>query len=52
VLLVVLLGAGAGFAVIALGGSSEWSMTATFLAALAPILWRARQNRSRGKDFG
>ncbi len=39
------LGAGAGYGVLAVGGSAGLSMAATFFAAIAPILWLARQNR-------
>lgn len=45
ILLSVLLGGGAGFAVLAYDGSSELSMAATFFGALAPVLWLVRQNR-------
>lgn len=44
-LLAALLGGGAGFSVLALGGTPEWSMAATFGGALAPVLWHARRNR-------
>lgn len=46
VLLSILLGGGAGFGVLAYGGSSDASMTATFVGAMLPILWLARQNRT------
>jgi len=45
VLLSVLLGGGAGLGVLAYGGSRDLSMTATFFAAMLPVLWWARQNR-------
>jgi hypothetical protein len=48
--LAVLLGAGAGLAVLEFGGSPEWSMTATFFAAIGPLMWHVRHNRTRGKD--
>lgn len=41
----VLLGAGAGYGVLVIGGSAGLSMAATFFAAIAPVLWLARQNR-------
>jgi hypothetical protein len=47
VLLSVLLGGGAGFGVLAYGGSPNLSMSATFLGAIVPLLWLARQNRIR-----
>lgn len=46
VLLSVLLGGGAGFGVLAYGGSSELSMAATFFGALIPVLWLVRHNRA------
>ena len=52
VFLIVLLGAVAGFAVLAAGGSQESSMMATFAAAIAPLLWQARNRRSRPDDTG
>lgn len=50
VLLSLLIGGGAGFAVIAYGGSANLSMLATFFGALAPWLWYARKNRLRRED--
>lgn len=50
VLLSVLLGAGAGFAVHFYGGSQTTSMLATFFAAISPLLWQARRNRIRRED--
>jgi len=50
VLLCVLLGSAAGFAVHAYGGSQESSMLATFFAAIVPLLWQARRNRIHRKD--
>jgi hypothetical protein len=47
VLLSALLGAGAGFAVLALGGSQDLSMVATFCGAVAPVLWSNRRDRVR-----
>ena len=52
VLLVVVLGGVAGFGVLAAGGSQESSMLATFAAAIAPVLWQARKERSRDEDAG
>lgn len=52
VFMIVLLGGMAGFAVLAAGGSQESSMMATFAAAIAPLLWRARNRRSRPDDTG
>jgi len=49
VLLSVVLGAGAGFGVLAYGGSSNVSMTATFVGAFLPVLWLVRQNRAGRK---
>jgi len=49
VLLSVLLGGGAGFGVLAYGASSDVSMTATFVGAILPLLWLARQNRAGRK---
>ena len=49
-LLVILLGAAAGFGVLAAGGSQESSMMATFAAAIAPLLWQARKNRARNDE--
>jgi len=50
VLLSILLGAGAGFAVHAYGGSQTASMLATFFGAIFPLLWQARRNRRRRGD--
>jgi len=50
VLLSILLGGAAGFAVLAYGGSQNGSMLATFLAAIAPMLLQARKNRRRRDD--
>jgi len=50
ILLCVILGGAAGFGVLAYGGSQDASMVATFCAAIAPILWQARRNRTRDKD--
>lgn len=52
VLLSVVLGAGAGFAVLACGGSQDSSMAATFFAAIAPVLWHARSSRRRNDGTG
>jgi len=49
VLLSVVLGGGAGFGVLAYGGSSNASMAATFVGAILPVLWLARQNRAGRK---
>ena len=49
VVLSTLLGGGAGFGVLALGGPSDLSMAATFAGAMVPVLWRVRQNRARGQ---
>ena len=46
-LLSVLLGAAAGYFVLDVSGSVDLSMTATFMGAIVPILWHARQNRVR-----
>lgn len=45
VLLSILLGGAGGFGVLAYGGSKELSMLATFLGAILPVLWLARQDR-------
>jgi len=50
ILLSVLLGGAAGFAVLKLGGSQNDSMLATFFGAIAPLLWLARKNRIRRED--
>lgn len=47
VLLILVLGGAAGFVVLAAGGSQESSMMATFIGAIAPLLWWARKNRIR-----
>jgi len=52
VALAILLGTAAGFAVLELGGSAEWSMAATFFAAVAPVMWHTRHSRSIRKDVG
>lgn len=45
VLACVVLGGGLGLLVDALGASSNLSMTATFLGAVAPLMWHARRER-------
>lgn len=50
VLLSILLGGAAGFAVHVYGGSQTASMLATFFAAISPLLWQARRNRMRTED--
>ena len=47
VLLSVLLGGGGGFAVLAVGGSQDLSMMATFCGAIAPVLWLNRNTAAR-----
>lgn len=49
-LLSVLCGSVGGFGVLALGGSSSWSMAATFLGAMGPVLWLARQPETGRQD--
>lgn len=49
-LLSVLLGGAAGFGTVALGGSSDLSMAATFGGAILPVLWFARRNRVAAGD--
>lgn len=46
-LLSALLDGGAGLWVLAVSGSVELSMGATFVGAIAPRLWGLRQNRVR-----
>jgi hypothetical protein len=46
-LLAVVLGGGAGYWVLDTGGSADLSMAATFLGAIAPILWHVRKDRIR-----
>ena len=46
-LLSVLLGGAGGFGVLAYGGSPGLSMLATFLGAILPVMWLARQDRVR-----
>ena len=48
--LAVVLGAGAGYAVLAYGGSREWSMLATFFGAVLPVMWWARKGRDDAND--
>jgi len=50
VLASIVLGAGAGFGVLAIGGSVRLSMTATFFGAIGPLLWLARQNRTNVRE--
>jgi len=50
ILLSLLLGGAAGFAVLKLGGSQTDSMLATFFGAITPLLWLARKNRIRRAD--
>lgn len=50
VLLSVLLGAGSGFLVLRYGASTELSMLATFLGAIAPLMWVARRSRLGDED--
>ncbi len=47
VLLSVVLGSVAGFAVIKGGGSTDLSMVATFFGALAPVVWHVRRQRAK-----
>lgn len=47
VVMCVLLGGGGGLAVAAAGGSQTWSMLATFVGAIVPLMWWARRNRPR-----
>ncbi|MDJ0738093.1 MAG: hypothetical protein QNJ91_00130 [Gammaproteobacteria bacterium] len=49
VVLSVMLGAASGFSVLALGGTRELSMAATFGGAIVPLLWHARRSR-RGRS--
>ena len=46
-MLSALLGGAAGYLVLDVSGSVDLSMTATFMGAIAPILWHVRQNRVR-----
>lgn len=52
VLFCLLLGGGAGFAVLRYGGSNDLSMAATFVGALIPLLWQAWKNRGADRDAG
>lgn len=47
VLLSVVLGGVAGFAVIRGGGSTDLSMVATFFGALVPVVWHVRRHRAK-----
>lgn len=51
VLLMILLGAGGGFAVLRFGGSRELSMLATFFGALLPLAGWLRKNRDRDGEL-
>lgn len=46
---VIVLGAGSGFAALWLGASTDVSMLATFVGAIAPLMWSIRR-RSQDTD--
>ncbi len=50
VLLSVLLGAGSGFLALRYGASTELSMLATFVGAIAPLMWAARRRGQADAD--
>ena len=52
VLLSVALGGGGGFLALRYGAGTELSMLATFMGAIAPLMWAARRRRQGDEDGG